>query len=100
MSDLLDFSIPGKPKLVSDYAAWKLSTGVLVVSPEDAWNYQAKKLAEVEGQLIIAADVMKKSKKVIEDLKAWVEKDLQIINDMEIELDTLRNNANGQETFS
>ena len=97
---ILDFSNPGKPKILNDYNSWKEAQGALVVAPERVWDYQAKIIREKEAALIIAGDTLKKSQEILSKLKDMFEENLMAMSTLEMENMALKDKLNGQETNS
>ena len=77
--------VNNKPKLIKDFDQWKLDQGAIVVSAEDAWNYQQQKIALWEQVSEQAAETIGKMKQIIDELRKFNEDNLKIISDLEIE---------------
>lgn len=69
----------------TDFEAWKKESGVLNPTPLQAWNFQVSYITELEKKVVNSVELIKRSRKTIEDLKNMFEENLKIMSDLEIE---------------
>lgn len=100
MSDLHLVGQSREAKFINDFEEWKLSINNQFPTAKEAWDEQEKLVKDLEAKLILASDVIKRERKVLADLKEYTEKNLVIMNDLELENWELKGKLDGQETIS
>ena len=84
----------GTVSLVNDFNAWKLRINNEFPSAKDAWDEQQKLINDLHAKLVIAGDTLKRSRKVINDLKSFNEETMLLLYKVEQENNELKERLN------
>jgi hypothetical protein len=79
----------GSVSLVNDFEAWKLKLDHLPTAKE-AWDEQQVTINDLHSKVVIAGDTLKRSRAVINELKAFTEENLKIMHTLEQENNELK----------
>lgn len=80
----------GTVSLVNDFEAWKLKSGNEFPSAKQAWDEQQVLINDLHSKLVIAGDTLKRARHTINELKAFTEENLLIMDKLERERDELK----------
>ena len=86
----------GTVSLVNDFETWKLSLDHLPTVKE-AWDEQQVTINDLQSKLIIAGNTLKRARQTINDLKAFTEENLRIMDQLERENIKLKEGISGRE---
>lgn len=69
----------------NNFEEWKIKTNNMLPSAKEAWDYQEKFIRDLESKVVIASELIKRERKVLEELKAFVEENIKLIDKLERE---------------
>jgi hypothetical protein len=83
----------GAAKFINDFEQWKLEIDNPLPTSKETWDYQASHIQDLEVKVVAAANLIKQSRKTIEELRDFIGEQIELIAKLEKENEDLKSNV-------